>query len=422
MIGSGKLMSGDATLTDSSVSIGGNWTSGVTKLTNSTATVTSLNAHDTTLGTNSIVQISANSSTNKLNVLGGSQFKIGAGAKLTTTDATVSGAGSKATVGDGSTLQSTTITLTAGSAIVAGTGSTVSTTAALSATDSSVTFGTGGTLTAATTSLTNSALTMGDTPTASLGVVVMTKGSSISLGVGGSATLADLTMTDSSFGVGNGTTTTVQNVGLTINLSSSTPGSPTAGTDYDQVQLTGTIDLGGATLSGAFGTGVQFGDRFTIVTAPGGVTGKFAEPFGAGVVFIQGQKFQVDYSDPTKVVLQKIRADVTVTVVSSANPSTFGQLVTFTVTVTPEPGAALIPTTTNVTFTLDGTPQSPVVSVNASSQAVYSVLLAGGTHTIRATFNGDPLNFNTQTSTTLDSDRRSADDRPAHRGPDVHRA
>ena len=560
VIGSGQLTSGDATLTGSTVSIGGNWTSGVTKLTNSTATVTSLNAQDTTLDTNSIVQISANSSTNKLSVLGGSQFKIDTGAKLTTTDATVSGAGSKVSVGDGSTLQSTTITLTAGSAIVAGTGSTVSTTAALSATDSSVTFGTGGTLTAATTSLTNSALTMGDTPTASLGAVVMTKNASVSLGVGSSATLADLTMTDSSFSVGNGTTTTVQNVGLTnssvtlgtsgsgadmkvsgnitagastnpsfitgpgglgflganqtvtvadgaanqdlavsaklfgadfikngpgrmvvnalvpsvvgvtvqngdlevdatignvtltsinstlsgtgtvgtlglpvigtvspgvsyaankagilrgtsavwgsqtvysINLASSTPGSPTAGTDYDQLQLTSTIDLGGATLSGAFGTGVQFGDRFTIVTAAGGVTGRFAEPFGAGVVFIQGQKFRVDYSDPTKVVLQKIRADVTVTVVSSANPSTFGQLVTFTVTVTPELGAAVIPTTTNVTFTLDGTPQSPVVSVNASSQAVFSILLAGGTHTIRATFNGDPVNFNTQTSTTL---------------------
>ena len=620
VIGSGKLMSGDATLTDSSVSVGGNWTSGVTKLTNSTATVTSLNALDTTLNTNSVVQITTDSTTSKLMVLGGSQFKIGAGAKLTTTDDTLSG-GSKVTVGDGSTLLSTSITLSLGSAIIAGNGSTVSTTGALSATDSSLTFGNTGTLTAASTTLANSAITMGTTatatlgavvmtkgstltlgsvgmatlatlaatdstlnfgtgnkltatgttltnsgltmgaaPTASLGTVVMTKGSSISLGAGGSATLADLTITDSSFAVGDGTTTTVQNIGLTnssitlgtsgtgadmkvsgnitvgastnpsfingpgglgflsanqtvtiadgaanqdlavsaklfgadfikngpgrlvanalvpsavgvtvqngdlevdatignvtltsvssslsgtgtvgtlglpvigtvtpgvsyaankagilrgtsavwgsqtvysINLSSSTPGSPAAGTDYDQVQLTGTINLGGATLTGTFGTGIQFNDRFTIITAPGGVTGKFAEPFGAGVVFIQGQKFRVDYSDPMKVVLQKIRADVTVTVISSANPSTFGQLVTFTVTVTPEPGAALIPTTTNVTFTLDGTPQTPVVSVNASSQAVFSVLLTGGTHTISATFNGDPVNFNTQTSTTL---------------------
>jgi autotransporter-associated beta strand protein len=193
---------------------------------------------------------------------------------------------------------------------------------------------------------------------------------------------------------------------FTVNLSNGAQqGGPTAGTDYDQLRVNGTINLGGATLDGVFGSGIQLGDRFTIITTTGGVTGRFAEPFGPGVVFIQGQKFSVDYSDPNKVILEKILANATIGVASSANPSMLHQPVTFTATVTPEAGAAGADLTAyTVTFTLDGTPY-PAVSIDASGHAVFDPQaalghdLAAGTHTLSAEFNGDPANFNTATAT-----------------------
>ena len=100
---------------------------------------------------------------------------------------------------------------------------------------------------------------------------------------------------------------------------------------------------------------MKVGDTFTIVRTGGGnVTGRFAEPFGPNVAFIAGNKFQVDYRNPTQVVLRHVLADATVSLSSSANPSSFGQAVLFTATVTPEAGAAPVPTSDTVTFTFDG--------------------------------------------------------------------
>jgi autotransporter-associated beta strand protein len=192
---------------------------------------------------------------------------------------------------------------------------------------------------------------------------------------------------------------------FTVNLSnSSQQGGPTAGLDYDQLQVNGSINLGGATLDGFFGSGIQLGDRFTIITATDGVTGRFAEPFGPNIVFIQGQKFTVDYSDPNKVVLEKILASATIGVASSANPSMFHQPVAFTATVTPEAGSTGADLTAyTVTFTLDGTAYAPV-SLDASGHAVFDpqVALGGdlapGAHTLTAKFNGDPATFNAATT------------------------
>lgn len=194
-----------------------------------------------------------------------------------------------------------------------------------------------------------------------------------------------------------------------VTLATTTPGNPAVGTDYDQLAVNGTVSLNGATLTGTFGPGITFGDRFTIITATGGVTGRFAEPFGSGVVFIEGQKFTVDYSNPNQVVLQKIRANSTVTVTSSQNPSTYGQVLTFTATIIAEPGAGPIPITSNVTFSIDGTSYSPVTITTAGTtvvvtfdpQAALGGALPPGSHVITATFNGDPLNFIPVTGTLV---------------------
>jgi hypothetical protein len=92
-----------------------------------------------------------------------------------------------------------------------------------------------------------------------------------------------------------------------------------------------------------------------------------------------------------------IKADTTTTVAASANPSVFGQTVTFTATISPvSPGAGT--RTGTVTFTVDGTTQTPA-AVNGSGQATLGVASLGvGSHTITAAYNGD-ANFNGSDST-----------------------
>jgi hypothetical protein len=80
------------------------------------------------------------------------------------------------------------------------------------------------------------------------------------------------------------------------------------------------------------------------------------------------------------------------TVVSSLNPSTFGDSVTFTATVAPASGIGT-PTGT-VTFTIDGQAQTPVPLqvVGGNDQAQFPIsTLPGGTHTVRVMYNCDSM-------------------------------
>ncbi|PYT15438.1 MAG: hypothetical protein DMG59_13780, partial [Acidobacteria bacterium] len=79
------------------------------------------------------------------------------------------------------------------------------------------------------------------------------------------------------------------------------------------------------------------------------------------------------------------QSGTTVTLSSSPNPSTFGQSVTFTATVT---GAGGVPTGT-VTFGEGSTVLASNVSVDGGGHAAFSTsTLAVGSHTITATFTG----------------------------------
>ena len=96
-------------------------------------------------------------------------------------------------------------------------------------------------------------------------------------------------------------------------------------------------------------------------------------------------------------VLDVIPQATSTSLTSSLNPSTFGQIVTFTATVTS--AAAGTPTGT-VTFK-DGATSLGTVTLNASGQASFSTAaLSVGTHTITATYGGS-LNFATSTSAGL---------------------
>src|SRR5581483_3433104 len=86
----------------------------------------------------------------------------------------------------------------------------------------------------------------------------------------------------------------------------------------------------------------------------------------------------------------------TANVISSANPSVFGQAVTFSTTVTAVAPGAGIPTG-SVTFR-DGATTIGTAALNASGQASFTTnALVVGSHSISASFSGD-ANFNASTS------------------------
>ncbi|MBY0512826.1 MAG: hypothetical protein K2P78_02825, partial [Gemmataceae bacterium] len=194
---------------------------------------------------------------------------------------------------------------------------------------------------------------------------------------------------------------------------------PVAGTDYDQLQATGDVFLNGATLTGSLGAGVVVGDRFVILTTTGGtIQGTFAEPLGPGKVFIGGQKFDVDYSNPNQVSLVRALANATVSLASSANPATNNQPVVITATVVPETGVA-VPTSGSVTFTVQRTAPTAATfqiskTVNASGQAFllssdfpagfFSGLPSTGTFTVSAKYGDGSVAFNDTPDATLTPD------------------
>jgi hypothetical protein len=89
----------------------------------------------------------------------------------------------------------------------------------------------------------------------------------------------------------------------------------------------------------------------------------------------------------------------TTSLASSVNPSAYGQTVSFTATVTPDPPGTGTPTGT-VTFT-DGTTILGTGTLNSSAIATFSTLaLAMGTHSITAVYNGEST-FRVSISTAL---------------------
>jgi hypothetical protein len=102
-----------------------------------------------------------------------------------------------------------------------------------------------------------------------------------------------------------------------------------------------------------------------------------------------------NYNTSTSSVLTQTvnKANTTITVVSSSNPSAFGSSVTFTATVSPSTA------TTTVTFK-DGTTVLGTGTLSGGKAALSTSTLAVGSHSITAAYGGDP-NYNSSTSTTL---------------------
>jgi VCBS repeat-containing protein len=170
-----------------------------------------------------------------------------------------------------------------------------------------------------------------------------------------------------------------QSLVITATVTAQAPGAGTP--DGDVEFFDGAISLGLATLTNAT----------TVVTNSSFAAGNHS----LRVIYNGSSNFNVSISVAYTQVVNK--ASTTTSLGSSLNPSTFGDSVTFTATVTSGVGT---PTGT-VSFYEDGNLVG-TSSLNGSGQATFSISSLSGdhVHSLTATYNGDS-NFATSTSSPL---------------------
>lgn len=257
---------------------------------------------------------------------------------------------------------------------------------------------------AGTLDLSNTDTYAGGTTVASGKVLVDgTIGSTILSGgtLGGVGTVGNVTTTGGTIDPGDaaGAIGTLNSGSVAMNSSTTLHVDINGGTtSSDRLNATGTVNLGGGNLTvGLTGT-PTLGTALTIIQSSSTLSGTFAQ--GASII-VNGQKFSITYN-ANSVVLTAVKANTTSVVTSSANPSAFGQSVTFTATVTGEAGANGTPGGT-VNF-FDGATQigsGTLTTVNGHQQATFTTSsLSIGPHSITAVYGGD-ANFNGGTSPIL---------------------
>jgi uncharacterized repeat protein (TIGR01451 family) len=167
--------------------------------------------------------------------------------------------------------------------------------------------------------------------------------------------------------------------------------------------VTFTATVTSATTGTPTGT-VQFKDNGTNLGAPAALNASGVATFTTSALTSGTHTITAEYSGDanfnsntgTLAGGQAVnKANSSVAVTSSVNPSQFGQSVTFTATVTSTAGT---PTGT-VQFKDNGTNLGSPVALNASGVATFTTsALTSGTHTITAEYSGD-ANFNPSTDT-----------------------
>ena len=235
----------------------------------------------------------------------------------------------------------------------------------------------------------------------------------------GVATLATSTITGgvatfetSALTVGAHSITAVYNGDANFNASTSAALSQTVNKANVTITLGSSLDpstYGGsvtftATTTGAFGAPsgtVTFLDGITSLatsTLSGGVATLSTSALGAGAHSITAvYNGDASYNASTSAALSQTvnKANVTITLGSSFNPSTYGDTITFTATTTATAGT---PSGT-VTFLDGATPlATSTLTGGVATLAIDTLVVA--THTITATYNGDD-NFNASTSAAV---------------------
>jgi autotransporter-associated beta strand protein len=167
-----------------------------------------------------------------------------------------------------------------------------------------------------------------------------------------------------------------QAVTFTVTVSARAPGTgtPTGTVTF----LEGTTALGTGTLSGGTAS-------FTTSSLAAGAHSITASYAGDG---------NFNTGSSTSAFVQVVnRTTTAVAISSSVNPSTFGQSVTFSVTVTAGAPANGVPTG-SVTLTVDGGSAQTATLDNTGHATLATAAVPAGQHTITATYNGDS-NFGT---------------------------
>jgi autotransporter-associated beta strand protein/adhesin HecA-like repeat protein len=173
----------------------------------------------------------------------------------------------------------------------------------------------------------------------------------------------------------------------------------TAGSGYDQLKVNSPANLTNSpNLSVSAGFTAAPGNTFTILQGVTGLTGAFNGLPNNATLTVNGQMFQINYTASSVVLIRNL-FPTTTALSASANPSIFGQPVTFTATVTPTPPATGIPTGT-VTFTIDGVANPTGVPLSVGQATFNTATLGVGNHTITAAYSGDG-NYNLSTSAAL---------------------
>ncbi len=230
----------------------------------------------------------------------------------------------------------------------------------------------------------NSGATLGGTGTVS-GSVTVNSGGTLAPGAGGT----------SIFNTGNLILASGSDLDIVLNGN-------TAGTEYDQVNVTGTVAVTGSILNLSGTRSAHDGTILTIINndAADAITGTFqglAE--GASTTF-GGVTYTASYVGGTgndMVSDGRSWLPRPSTVTSGTNPSVFGQSVTFTAEVTSTSSGT--PTGT-VTF-MDGATTLGTGTLDASSDATFSTsIIAAGSQSITVIYGGD-TNFTTSTSSAL---------------------
>ena len=174
----------------------------------------------------------------------------------------------------------------------------------------------------------------------------------------------------------------------------------TAGTGYDELNVTGTASLGNSTLDlllgSNFAASATIGARYVIVSTTQGVSGSFSglasgDTFNAG-----GDRFTISYTDgDNKDVVLTFDGPSTTTSVSlmtGTDPAVYGTVLTFEATVT---GAS--PPTGTVEFYDGATPlgAGSVLAVTGdSATSTFTIsILSAGVHAINAVYTATGSTF-----------------------------
>ena len=216
-------------------------------------------------------------------------------------------------------------------------------------------------------------------------------------GVNGTVTVASGgTLAPGVVGTNSGVGTLTLNSGLTIasggTLAVDIAGSA-AGTGYDQVTVTGSVTVTGATLSVNHSYTPGSGDTYQVIANDGSdaITGTFTS-LSEGDALTAGGNGTVLTASYTGgggndfvLVAPDTTTTTTTTLTSSANPSIFGNSVTFTATVS-ESAA-----TGTVNFKDDGTSITGCASqtLSGGSATCTTSALTVGSHPITAVYSGD---------------------------------